>query len=329
MNSIRRIYHPALYQGGRRKSRYFEGWYFKLDAPGDQGSVAIIPGLSLSAECDSHAFVQFIRSGGATSYFRYPASEFSASDRQFEVTVGPNHFSESGISLDLEGEDEHIVGEITFSDWSPWPVTLTSPGIMGPYRFVPFMECYHGVLSMDHEVSGIIETVAGQQRFDGGRGYAEKDWGRSFPRAWVWAQCNGFDQAGVSVTLSVARIPWMRSAFTGVIAGILVEGTLFRFATYTGAQLEHVHIEDGEVRVVIADDTHRLTVSAAGATPGQLRSPVLGEMQGTVYETLGGTMEVTLDRLTDDGNETVYEGVSERAGLELMDPGGLLGQDER
>ena len=37
----------------------------------------------------------------------------------------------------------NIKGKISFGDLFRWPSNLFSPGIMGPYSFVPFMECYH------------------------------------------------------------------------------------------------------------------------------------------------------------------------------------------
>ena len=329
MNPLRKIYHPALYQGGQRSSRYFEGWYFKLDTADGLAPLAVIPGVSYERDGASHAFVQLIHGDGATAYFEYPIEAFAHSKRHFDIAVGPNRFSDSGISLDLAGEGGHAVGEVAFSPWSPWPVTLGSPGIMGPYRFTPFMECYHGVLSMDHAITGIIETGDGQTRFDGGRGYVEKDWGRSFPRAWVWAQCNGFERPGVSVMVSVARIPWLRGAFTGLIAGVLMDGRLFRFATYTGARLEYLMTGGGAAEIVIADRRYRLVVKLGGAVPGELRSPVLGGMDGTVYETLRGQMSVTFDELVGGSYERVFEGQSRRAAFELMDDEGLLGTDKR
>lgn len=329
MGLIRRVYHPALYQGGQRQSRYFEGWYFKLDTADPRSRMAVIPGVSFAPDGAAHAFVQLIHETGATSYYEYPIERFASSSRCFEVEIGPNRFSESGISLDLAGEQGHVVGEVAFSKWRPWPVTLASPGVMGPYRFTPFMECYHGVLSMDHGLTGIIETSEGRLRFDGGRGYTEKDWGRSFPRAWVWAQCNGFEREGLSVMLSVARVPWLRSAFTGVIAGVLHEGRLLRFATYTGARIEDCIVGEGSARVVIADDTHRLTVSLSGASPGTLRSPVMGDMVGTTYETLSGVMHATLERLDGRHAEIVVDARSQRAAFETMDAENLLRGDNR
>lgn len=74
-----------------------------------------------------------------------------------------------------------------------------SPGVMGPFRFAPFMECYHGVLSLDHSVDGTLEVDGERISYEGGRGYTEKDWGRSFPSAWVWVQSNDFGRTGVSL----------------------------------------------------------------------------------------------------------------------------------
>ena len=44
------------------------------------------------------------------------------------------------------------------------------------------MECYHGIVSMDHTVNGLIEINNEKIDFSEGRGYIEKDWGRSFPQ---------------------------------------------------------------------------------------------------------------------------------------------------
>ena len=30
-------------------------------------------------------------------------------------------------------------------------------GIMGWYRFVPFMQCYHGVVSLNHKLNGTFK----------------------------------------------------------------------------------------------------------------------------------------------------------------------------
>ena len=204
MPGLRRIWNPAEYQGGHVSKRYFEGWYFKqVDAEGRQ-VVAIIPGVSYSADgTHSHAFVQVVSSDGDMHYFAYPAEEFASdSSVPFGINVGPNTFSCEGMSLDLADGGRTVRGTVKFGQMSPWPVRLLSPGIMGWYRFVPRMETYHAVLSMDHSVSGWVEIDGERIDFDGGRGYLEKDWGRSFPSSWVWAQSNHFDRSSTSLTVS-------------------------------------------------------------------------------------------------------------------------------
>jgi tocopherol cyclase len=51
---------------------------------------------------------------------------------------------------------------------------------MGWFAYVPFMECYHGVLSLDHEVNGRLRLGKRETDFSGGRGYIEKDWAAPF-----------------------------------------------------------------------------------------------------------------------------------------------------
>jgi tocopherol cyclase len=62
------------------------------------------------------------------------------------------HFSEKGIQLDIETEDLKIKGEVFMADFVKYPSSAFSPGIMGWYSFVPFMECKHGIGSVLHLV---------------------------------------------------------------------------------------------------------------------------------------------------------------------------------
>jgi tocopherol cyclase len=315
-----------MYQGGTRDGR-FEGWYFKaVDASGTE-PFAVIPGVSWDeAGGTSHAFVQVVRAGGHTRYFRYPASDFSFEPmRTFGISVGDNVFTQHGMSLDLADEEGRVSGELLFGPWTPWPVHAFSPGIMGWYRFVPRMECYHGVLSMDHAVSGSVAVGDETLTFDGGRGYIEKDWGTSFPSSWVWAQTNTFPRPGVSLTFSVARIPWVGSAFVGSIAGLLLDGELHRFATYTGAKLVAIETEPCCAHAILRGAHEELEVNAEGAAPAPLKAPMHGRMIARADEALGATVAVTLRRLTGpDRSEVLFDGVGRAAGVEVMDQLGEL-----
>ena len=321
--SLRRIWSPEVYQGGARRNGYFEGWYLKCVDGAREHPVAFIPGVSHDANGGtSHSFVQVVRPGGKTSYLEYPLDAFSFDQQRFEVRVGPNVFSAAGAVLDIDRDGVEVRGSLRFGPWRPWPVTLLQPGIMGPYRFVPRMECSHGVVSLDHAVDGTLTIDGAQVVYDGGRGYAEKDWGSSFPSSWVWAQSNHFSVPGVSVTVSTAKIPWMGSSFVGCIAGVLLGDELYRFTTYTGAKLIASDTSPGSARLTFADKHHTLETEVDGAVPSALKAPRHGQMIARADESLDATIRARLTRNRDGA--VLLDDIGLHAGVEVMDSRGEL-----
>jgi hypothetical protein len=145
---------------------------------------------------------------------------------------------------------------------------------MGWYSFVPFMECKHGILVMDGGARG----VTGDGRDITGRIYVEKDYGRSFPQGWVWAQSNSFPEEGVSVSCSVARVPFLGGAFTGFLIGFLIDGRVYRFTTYTGAKISQLSASAERAEITVSDAKHELTLACTRKKGSILASPASGEM---------------------------------------------------
>jgi tocopherol cyclase len=318
-NYIYSTLHPALYHGNHKTGPFFEGWYFKLIDAGQHKRWCIIPGVYIGKNpADSHAFIQVMDGvSGQSSYqvFDFPA--FSSRQDRFEVNLDKNCFSSSGIRLDISRPELNLHGELTFGNVTPWPVTLLSPGIMGWYAWVPGMECYHGVVSLDHSLQGVLEINGEQVDFSGGRGYTEKDWGKSFPRAWVWMQTNHFRQPGSSLTFSAAIIPWGKSSFDGFIVGFLTEGRLHRFATYTGAHFEEYSASDTGVHAVLSDRSRRLEVTATRAEGGILRAPTLAQMDRRITETLSAQVQVKLSHRQGRRWPVDFDDTGLHAGLEV------------
>lgn len=319
---------PDAFHGRKKKADYFEGWYFKLVTADERARLAVIPGVFLGkSEAEHHCFVQTLDGvTGRTSYHRYPLDQFWAHKRNFEIRVGPNSFSAEEIALNIDEDGRRLVGTLRFIDPTPWPVTLTAPGTMGWYALTPFMECYHGVVSLDHAVEGLLAVDGAPVDFHGGRGYTEKDWGEAFPSAWIWFQSNHFARPGISLTASVARIPWLRSSFRGFIVGLWHDDLLYRFATYTGALIERLEVTDASVSLAITgapldgDKTaHRLEIMARRNAGGSdlLYAPVRSGMERRVLESLTATVEVRLMRLDLHGEQIVFEGTGRNAGLEV------------
>lgn len=315
--TLRRIYHPELFQVGLRRRGAFEGWYFKVAF--ESAAWAFIPGVSL-AQGDEHAFVQVLDGvAGTASNTRYAVSELDVVDAPFALAVGPNRFDLRGLKVDAAG----LRAELRFEGLRRWPSSLLWPGAMGWYAFVPFMQCNHGIIALDGAVSGVVNG----ERLEGGRVYVEKDWGTSFPQAWVWAQTNSFGpgREGCSLTCSIATVPWGRGRFTGFIVALLEGGRLHRFTTYDRGRLERVQATDDRVEVALRRGRERLELTARRSAGADLLSPVRGEMTGRVNESLAATVDV---RLLDAGRE-VFAGTGRWAGLEVVDPAALAGPAAR
>jgi tocopherol cyclase len=311
---------PALFHGHGRTRDFFEGWYFKFADREERDVWAVIPGVFLASSKvpgeESHSFVQTLNGrSGESHYHRYPLSEFKASPQEFDLRIGPNRFRTDSLRLEIERPEQSLAGELAFRGISPWPVTPLAPGIMGWFAYVPFMECYHGVLSLDHEVSGRLRIGKRETDFSGGRGYIEKDWGGAFPRGWVWMQTNHFAEAGTCLTASIARIPWLGMAFPGFIAGLWHRRKLYRFATYTGAALRRLAITDTHVHVTLQDRRYRLELDAKRSAGGLLHAPFRAAMVQRLVESL--TAEVSVRLLERRSGEEIFSGCGHNAGLEV------------
>jgi hypothetical protein len=320
IRSLHSTLHPASYHGHGKRPPFFEGWYYKLVEASEQARYAVIPGIFLSEDpVEHHAFVQILdgRTGQVT-YHRFQPEEFWSADRDFDLRIGPNRFSSDSLSLDLRSPELIVSGELHFSDLTPWPVTLTSPGIMGWYSWMPFMECYHGIVSLDHSIQGVLRLNDREVDFADGRGYIEKDWGRSFPAAWIWFQSNHFEELGTSLTASVAIIPWVKRSFPGFIVGLWHDSVLYRFATYTGARIEQLDITDEQVVWAIRDRRLRLEMRAVRSAGGLLRAPTPVDMGRRIAETLSAEVEVALYKLGGSASQLLFRGTGRHAGLEAV-----------
>jgi tocopherol cyclase len=309
---LRAIFNPEIFQGWGKTRSYFEGWYFKIIDTGTTHALAVIPGLALDEKGKGQAFIQVLDGMNRTArYHQFSVDQFSAAPDLLDIRIGQNRFTGSTLDIDLP----EVSGRLDFLNSVPWPKPFYAPGIMGPYSFAPYMECYHGIISMDHRIEGKLVVNGLVVDFNGGRGYAEKDWGSSFPSAYFWLQSNHFGEPGISLKASVAKIPWRGTSFTGFIAGLWIRDHLYRFTTYNRTRLVKLDITNHKTELILENRKYLLMLKAFPDKAVSLASPVRGAMEGRIEESMTSRTELIL--ISKGEKKTVYEGKSEFTGLEI------------
>ena len=311
-----KLFNPEVFQGNFNRKNYFEGWYFKHVSKNREHVFSFIPGIALTKN-DKHAFVQFINGiTGETAYVKYPLSDFSFSGKLFELGVGDSHFSEKGMQLNIDANGLKVTGELKYSNLVKYPKRLVSPGIMGWYSFIPFMECKHGIGSVLHSLEGTLNVNDEPVEFSGGKGYIEKDWGTSFPESWIWLHCNTFEETDCSFTFSVAKIPWLGSFFMGHICFLYLKGKFYLFATYNNSEITHLSFSEQTLNVELKRKDLVLKVKAVQRKAGHLKAPVTGKMDRMIKESVDSNIEVSL---YNTGGETLFSSKGGRAGMEIIE----------
>jgi len=313
--SVRKIWMPGIYQGNMKQKGYFEGWYYKFADKNEKNIGALIPGVSFDKEGKNpHCFIQFLDDSGILShYFPYDIKQFTYSSSKPEIKIGDSFFSPARVEVNIDDKASTIKGSLNFKDITPWPVSFFSPGAMGWYAFVPLMECYHGVLSFDHLIQGQIAFNGKSVDFSGGRGYIEKDWGRSFPGYHIWIQTNHFAVPGTSLMVSIANVPWLGKSFDGFLIGLWHDGHLYKFTTYSGAAITAFQYDQEKLLINAQSGRYCLEIEVNYQAGAELRVPVLGEMQGRLSESLAAETKVRLKNM----GSLIFTGTGRHTGLEI------------
>lgn len=292
-------YHSLFYIGVFHMRDYFCGWYFKSQS--DLQTLAVIPAFHRTKD-ERSCSIQLI-TDTASWNVRFPYSEFQKS--KSSIRIGQNQFREQGLHLELYSSGLSASGSLQFG-----PFTPIQYDIMGPFRYVPFMECRHSVFSMRHSVTGNVNINGVSYVFRDDVGYLEGDRGRSFPKEYAWTQCSFPEGA---LMLSTADIPLGRYHFTGIIGIILWKGTEYRLATYLGAKA--VKIQSGEI--IVRQNSTQLTVRQLEQSAHHpLYAPTGGAMARTIHEHAACRV---FYRFQKDG-DTLFEFESPNAAFEYEYP---------
>ena len=276
---------------------YFYGWYFRCQ--GKEGSIAVIPAVHLSAEKRSCS-IQVITQQESL-YREFPISRFRIDRKREVMQIGENLFSGKGIRLSFETETAgQVSGILRFGEFA-------EPGydIMGPFAFLPGMECRHAVYSMKHTVNGVLRVGQQKLSFQNADGYMEGDSGTSFPDRYIWTQ--HFFPGG-SLMLAAATIPLGGMRFTGTVGFILSGSREYRFGTYLGASVR----KTGDRELLVRQGRSRLSVRFLESGGNVLKAPDGGKMTRRVRENIACGAEYTWTY----GKQVLMHIVTDRAAAE-------------
>ena len=214
----------------------FYGWYLKCQS--DTQTLAVIPAVHKAGRKRTCS-IQIITDHDAWTV-TFHADIFQRTRKN--IFIGENQFGEEGIRLAIQTPQLTVRGKLNFGSLRPLKYD-----IMGPFAFVPFMECRHSVRSMRHSVWGNVCINGQKYSFQNAGGYWEGDRGRSF---------------------------------TGIIGVILWRGKEYRIATYLGARA--VQIQNKMVRVI--QGNLELEVRLLETPERPLQAPAKGDMIRTIHE---------------------------------------------
>jgi tocopherol cyclase len=353
------IFHSDRYHGPPANHRSFiEGWYYKMVSADEQYSIAIVPGIfygNTSADGDHHAFIFLnvqskFHNLSTDLYYRYDVSalQSSSTDADFNVTVHKTNFGLQWIHIDVDNQHNAVEknefgnatvrADLRFTDMVPWPTSTAFPSIMGPLQYLPFLNCYHGLLSMNHEIHGhmILQDESGTVHdidMNGGKGYIEKDYGTAFPSTWIWMQTNHFHQENVSLFVAVADVPIIASLNIrmpmGIIGGIYIDGTFYEFSSYQLSSIRDLRITEEELSFVLYSkrwlgggyELHIYVNRTEADSSNILFAPCGRTMCKYVPEALNANIHVRLIDVREPGEsnrKVIFEGVGRNAGLEIV-----------
>jgi len=292
------IIDPDLYHGNNKISSFFEGWYFKLVDKNMNNVLSLIPGIYLGkSSLNSHSFIQILQGNKASySYKKFTKDEFvSKSNNEFKINIATNSFSLKEISLNINDGIDNITGCISFKNLLKWPDSLTIPGSMGYYNFIPFMQCYSQVSVMDMDLCGRLNINGEEVDFSGGRGYVEKNWGSAFPYSWTWVQCNSFKNKKASISCSIGHIPFMLTSFRGFLIGLFIDDKFYKFTTINKSTLTIVQ-NALDVIITTENKKYKLIIETKTDKKGFMlcMGPRGNKMIPLVDENLKGEVKVTL-----------------------------------
>lgn len=261
-----------------------------------------------------YCFIQVI-TNDKSYYIKYDFNDFKYNTSPFAIKIGNNFFSKENVYIDIYDKLSgfKIKGNLYYTNMHELKKTTLSPNIMGPFCYIPFMECNHAILSMKHSIHGSLKINDTNIFFNDGYGYIEKDWGTSFPKSYLWCQANNFKNKNCSLFFSIANIPFKLFNFMGFICVLKINNKEYKFTTYNNSAIKKILITKKLVKIVLSRKTYTLIIKGNRKDSLKLLAPINGDMKRNIFESINSNISIILK----ENNKIIYRDKSNNCGLEI------------
>jgi len=234
------------------RKNYFFGKYYKFIAR-DGFSFAVI--ISHANEGDK---IQLITKDNSYEVLDTKSVNINNNQMHFDI-------KENGVLL---------IGTITLGELHP-----LKRRVMGPFSFIPMMQCKHAIYSMFHRLDGSISVNGVNHDFNNGYGYIEGDSGTSFPSKYIWYNSVKEDHG---VTMAIATIPFGLIKFIGILCFIKTLDKEYYLSTYNFVKTKKISEEE----IILKKRDYKFILKISDIKGHKLKAPVKGDMNRYIKENL-------------------------------------------
>jgi tocopherol cyclase len=304
---------------GQGQIDFFEGWYNRITLPETDQSFAFIYAIFDPGRRTARSGVDaqvLASTADATKTIRASSTDcspFAAAPHDLSLRYAGADFSFAMTSLRHRGRVGAAAWDFRVRPDVGWGGRF---GAARQYSTAGWLAALGPLLSPHYQVLMSLGHATGWVELDGQRTafsdapfYAEKNWGRGFPRKWWWLQCNAFDGVEPASELTLTATGARRSLLAGGalereedvgLVGIHFNGEFWPFP-----EVEWTVAPWGAWRVTAsyADRGTSCTIEAETDDAGcAVRVPSKSGMVDGARETYRGTLRVTM---FDKGREVV------------------------
>ncbi|MCB9778601.1 MAG: hypothetical protein H6742_08580 [Alphaproteobacteria bacterium] len=305
--------HAASHLDGQR--RFYEGWYLRL-TDADQGeSFGLIYGIAHdrgAPDGGAGYLIALSAADGERAWTRVPVARTSAPHGVYDISIGEadgplyGHIDADGgrgwFQAGPDDGDRPVAWDLALTPTRTWTARHDSP--MGWVQRWKGFQTYWHVVALQARVSGTVRFGDRSVHFDDALGYVERNWGRVFPRDWMWLQAGSFVDPATgaprdgALSASGGHVPLAGPIGTKAgIVGYWDGDAMHHFATHTGQKVR-LRYAPGDWEVVARGGGEKLVVRA-GIDPDALvpiAGPTRDGVQDVAIESLDGRLVVELFR---------------------------------